>query len=64
MGMAVKGADQHRLVRRGLVKLLDEDLTDAQREHCGRLIQRADLAIERLKKRKRAREEGRDAAAI
>ena len=56
MGMSVKGLEQHRLIAKGMTVLMaDLVLTEDQRADCERLRQRADLAIERLKKRKRDR---------
>lgn len=63
MGMSVKGATQHRLVRRGMRKLLDSpETTAAERETCAILIRRADLAVDRIKMRKWNRERRREAS--
>lgn len=60
MGMAVKGAAQHRLVRRAMDALVrqekgrmsPEDYADVRR-----LQDRADMALERISRRKRQRAE-------
>ena len=58
MGMAVKGIKQHRLIAKAIGHLVSEwnrILTADELADCARLRQRADLAIQRLKKRKLAR---------
>jgi len=63
MGMSVKGATQHRLVRDGMKLLLGAHnvhvdghivcgLSEHHREACQILIRRADLALDRIKTRK------------
>lgn len=63
MGMAVKGEGEHRLVRAALLALkqfvANDPNEDARRDayvRIDRLLRRADLGIERSKKRKRARD--------
>lgn len=60
MGMAVKSEMEHRLVREGVKVLRDKGmapvvLTEAERQSCEILIRRADLALDRIKKRKARR---------
>lgn len=63
MGMAVKGENEHRMVRVATRSLLTNDtlglvsprLTEAERQSCKILIRRADLALDRIKKRKHRR---------
>lgn len=62
MGMAVKGLGQHRLVAKAMGIMLAECmLTEDELADARRLRQRADLAIDRLKRRKRLKAERREA---
>ncbi len=62
MGMSVKGETQHRLVREGAKHLIRRAdavegcaLSEAERQSCEILIRRADLALDRIKKRRATR---------
>lgn len=53
--MSVKGETQHRLIRRGMMALLQTpsvELSAHEQESCRILVRRADLGLDRLKKRK------------
>lgn len=56
MGMAVKGVTEHRVIRAALSSWLKTVmLPQEEQEACVRLERRADLAIERIKKRRKRR---------
>ena len=56
MGMSVKGIAEHRIVRDAVAWWkATGPLSDADHASCSRLMQRADLAIARIKERKAKR---------
>lgn len=58
VGMAIKGAGQHRLIRTGMIALLaGGSLTEQDRTDAKKLVERADLALARISSRKRRRAE-------